>query len=159
MERFSNLFPVDQDPATTCSPCPAPIHWSGTDEALNCPIRSPRSTLESMEHLIIGADNLHRGPVKSFFQYFTGIEHRERFDRPGHQSRPARLMAGADAGAVVAVEILVEKNQITPVRIVLELCGGAVDGPPSALVAQENIGKTAGDLIRHFPQRHQPAGP
>src|SRR5262245_53472399 len=34
-----------------------------------------------------------------------------------HQPRPAGLMAGADAGASVAVEVLVEEDQVAPVRI------------------------------------------
>src|SRR5262245_11224794 len=85
--------------------------------------------------LMIGADNLHRGPVKSFFQHFTGIEDRYRLDRPRRQSRPARLMAGADARAIVAVEIFVEENQITPMRIVLELGCAPVHRAPSGFIA------------------------
>jgi hypothetical protein len=36
------------------------------------------------------------------------------------QSGPTRLVARADAGAVVAVEVFVEWDQIAPVRVVLE---------------------------------------
>lgn len=43
-----------------------------------------------------------------------------RVDAPGHQTRPASLVTGADARAIVAMEILVEQYQITPVRIALE---------------------------------------
>src|SRR5215471_7911693 len=81
--------------------------------------------------LMIGTDNLHRGSVKSFFQHFSGIKHRERLDRPRHQPSPAGLMAGADTGAIVTVEIFVEENQITPVRIILELCSVAVHRTPA----------------------------
>ena len=42
-------------------------------------------------------------------------------DHARHQPRPARLMAGAKARAVIAVEILVEEDVIPPVRIGLEL--------------------------------------
>jgi hypothetical protein len=45
----------------------------------------------------------------------------------GHQARPARLMAGADAGAVVAVEVLVERDEAAPVRVALEDLRSAVD--------------------------------
>src|SRR5882672_9372235 len=38
-------------------------------------------------------------------------------------------MTGAETRAVVAVKILVEQQQIAPVRIVLELPRPAVDGP------------------------------
>ena len=37
------------------------------------------------------------------------------------QSRPAGLMAGSDAGAVVAVEVFVKQDVIAKVRISLEL--------------------------------------
>ena len=50
----------------------------------------------------------------------------------GHDAGPARLVAGAEPGAVVAVEILVEQDVVAPVRIVLELLGAAVDRPPAA---------------------------
>src|SRR6266480_1224355 len=36
-----------------------------------------------------------------------------------NDARPTGLMAGAQAGAVVAVEILVEQDEIAPVRIIL----------------------------------------
>src|SRR5262249_4045795 len=48
-------------------------------------------------------------------------------DQCGHGSRPSRLMAGADAGTVVAVEVLVEQDQVAPVGVGLELGGTAVD--------------------------------
>ena len=42
-------------------------------------------------------------------------------DERGDERRPAGLMRCAQARACVAVEILVEQNQILPVRIFLEL--------------------------------------
>src|SRR5262245_41884352 len=42
------------------------------------------------------------------------------FEQLGDQAGPARLMIGANAGAVVAVKIFVKKNQVPPVRIALE---------------------------------------
>ena len=38
----------------------------------------------------------------------------------GDQAGPAGLMAGAEPGAVVAVEVFVEQDQVAPVRIGLE---------------------------------------
>src|SRR5262245_33872341 len=38
----------------------------------------------------------------------------------GHHARPARLVARAEAGAVVAVEVLVEEDEVPPVGIRLE---------------------------------------
>ena len=44
------------------------------------------------------------------------VDLRER----GDEARPPGLVAGAEAGAVVAVEVLVERNAIAPVRVLLE---------------------------------------
>ena len=52
-----------------------------------------------------------------------------------HQCRPAGLVAGPNARAVVAMEVLIEQQQITPVRILLELLRAAVDRPAAAAVA------------------------
>src|SRR5262245_10933646 len=46
----------------------------------------------------------------------------------GHEPRPARLVAGAETGAVIAVEVFVERNQAPPVRVPLEHFRLAVDG-------------------------------
>jgi hypothetical protein len=62
-------------------------------------------------------------------------------------------MAGSDSGAVVAMKIFVEENQIPPVRILLELFCRAVDRPPALFIAKKNIAQTTGNLISHLPQR------
>src|SRR5690349_20032735 len=61
-----------------------------------------------------------------------GIQQAVQLDEFGHEPRPSGLMAGAEPGAVVAVEVLVEQNVVVPVRIGLELLGAAVDRPPAA---------------------------
>src|SRR5712692_8329823 len=53
------------------------------------------------------------------------------------EPRPARLVAGADAGAVVAVEVLVERDQAAPVRVALEDLRAAVDGTAPVGAGQE----------------------
>src|SRR5215468_4042132 len=55
-------------------------------------------------------------------------------DQPG----PPGLVARAEACPVVAMEVLVEEDEVAPVRIVLELGGAAVHRPPAIRVAQEN---------------------
>ena len=50
---------------------------------------------------------------------------------------PPRLVTGAKPRAVVTVEVLVEEDQIPPVRIVLELGGSSVHRPPSVGAPQE----------------------
>src|SRR5437879_1885750 len=58
-------------------------------------------------------------------------------DQRRHQGRPAGLVRCAEAGAVVAVEVLVKQQVVAPVRVVLELRGAAVDRAMAGRVAQE----------------------
>src|SRR5437879_967716 len=75
----------------------------------------------------------HRG-------YHAGLEdllgrgRRKQMHHAGDNAGPASLMAGAEAGPVVAVEVFVEQDQVTPVRVFLELLRAAVDRPPAILV-------------------------
>src|SRR5262245_55152295 len=73
-----------------------------------------------------------------------GIENAEELDQPSDETRPARLMAGAQARAVVAVEVLVEQDQVAPVRVRLEFSGASVDGASALLVAQEQTREAQG---------------
>ena len=50
-------------------------------------------------------------------------------DQLGDQAGPPGLVAGAEAGAGVAIEIFVEQDEVAPVRIGLELLAIAVDRP------------------------------
>src|SRR5580692_1919461 len=65
---------------------------------------------------------------------------------------PAGLVARADARAVVAVKILVEEEQILPVRIALEKFGAAGDRAAAVLAAHENMNEAAGNLGGDFPE-------
>ena len=49
-----------------------------------------------------------------------GVEVAEELDQRGDEPGPPRLVRRAESGAVVAVEVLVEQDQVAPVRIVLE---------------------------------------
>src|SRR5262245_44459731 len=79
-------------------------------------------------------------PAGHGFPQFDHLLRRAR-RKEVHQSRddagPPGLMTGAEAGAVVAVEVLVEEDEIPPVRIVLELLRAAVDGATAIFVLQE----------------------
>jgi hypothetical protein len=44
-------------------------------------------------------------------------------------------MAGANAGAVIAMEILVEQDQVAPMRILLKFFCATVDWPATPVVA------------------------
>src|SRR5437667_4307735 len=69
-----------------------------------------------------------------------------------HQSRPAGLMARADASAVVAVEVFVQPDKIPPVGVGLELGDAPVDRPPPVRPSQENAGQASGELRRYVPE-------
>ena len=50
-------------------------------------------------------------------------------------------MAGTAAAAGVSVEILVERNQVTPVRIFIEELVGAKESAIAVLIPQKNMGQ------------------
>ena len=81
----------------------------------------------------------------------------EEVDEPGDGTGPAGLVARAEPGAVVAVEVLVEEDQVTPVRILLERRASAVDRPSPVGVREEDADEAARDLLRHLEQRHPDA--
>ncbi len=67
---------------------------------------------------------LHGYPDPAFcFQHCLRRQHSEHLDQPGNQTGPAGLMARPEPGAVVPVEVFIEKNIITPVRVRLEFIG------------------------------------
>ena len=63
---------------------------------------------------------------------------REQVHDPRNDARPTSLVAGPQAGPIVAVEILVEQQAVAPVRVFLEFPAPAVDGTPAKRVLQED---------------------
>ena len=61
-------------------------------------------------------------------------------------------MAGAHAGAGVAVEIFVKEDQVTPVGVSLELFEIPEYRSAAILILEENIGHAARQFSRDFPQ-------
>src|SRR5262245_61987575 len=51
----------------------------------------------------------------------------EEIEQDGDNAGPSGLVAGAEPGAVVSVEVFVEQNEIPPVLVILELRGASVD--------------------------------
>ena len=74
---------------------------------------------------------IERG-LLAHFQRALGIQDAVELDELGDESGPARLVTGAQPGAVVAVEVLVEEDVVAPMRIGLELLAAAVDRAPAA---------------------------
>jgi len=64
-------------------------------------------------------------------------------------------VTGADAGAVVAVEIFVEQQIVPPIRIALEFFGTAEHRPTPGFVAQKDPGQPIGDLAGDLEQVHR----
>src|SRR5271166_1743687 len=79
-----------------------------------------------------------KGGRPAAFQKGLGVEVPEDFDQGRHQPGPSGLMTGADTGAVIPVEILVEQQAVAPVGIALELLGSPEYRPPAGLVSQED---------------------
>ncbi len=50
-------------------------------------------------------------------------------NHPRNAARPSRLVTGADASAVVAMEVFVEKDAVSPMRVGLEFLGAAKHRP------------------------------
>ena len=79
------------------------------------------------------------------------------FDELGDKTRPAGLVARANAGPIVAVKVLVEKDQVAPVGIALEEPVSAGGRSAAAVVAQEDVNQAAGNLRGDLPEVGFPA--
>jgi hypothetical protein len=86
-----------------------------------------------------------------------GIEMPKDFDQRRHQPGPSGLMAGADACAVVAMEIFIEQQAVAPVGVALELLGSAEHRPPAGFIVQEDPSQSVGDFARDLEQVHRVA--
>src|SRR6516165_8915772 len=75
------------------------------------------------------------------------------FNQLGNEGRPAGLVAGANACTVVAMKVLVEVDQVAPVRILLEFLQASVHGAGSIRGAKKNPGKAARDFRSGLPER------
>ncbi len=80
-------------------------------------------------------------------RFARGVSRRGRSSRSGGSRRGPRRCPR---------EVLVEQNQILPVRVGIELLrpGLIVDRALAVFVAQEHARETARNLRRHFPPRH-----
>src|SRR5262249_22177596 len=73
---------------------------------------------------------------------------------PSDDAGPSCLVAGAQSGSVVSVEVLVKQDVVAPVRICLELLRTTVYWPSASLISQENLREPAADLLSYLVQRH-----
>jgi len=75
-------------------------------------------------------------------------------DETSDEGRPAGLMAGAYAAAGIAMKVLVEWQEIAPVRIRLLHVILSQHGPMAIFVALKDADQSAGNLIGHFAEVH-----
>src|SRR5690349_20899968 len=76
----------------------------------------------------------------------------------GYKPCPAGLVAGPDACAVVAVEIFVKQDQVTPVGISLEYFCSTINGPAPVCFPQKDSAQALRDHTGCFPKRQHIAG-
>src|SRR5262249_199058 len=82
---------------------------------------------------------------------------REQLHQAGDDPCPSGLMARAKSGSIVAVKVLIEEEQIPPLRILLQLSGAPVDWPPALPVVEENAREPPHKLRGNFVQRQLPS--
>src|SRR5688572_381322 len=93
-----------------------------------------------------GRSTTERAALAGREQLFR-VEHAKELNQRRDRARPSRLVAGAQARAVVAVEILVEEEVVAPVRVLLERLRAAVDRPSPCLVLEEDAREAVGDVL------------
>src|SRR5207344_2522717 len=86
----------------------------------------------------------------ALFQKFRGIEHSVHLYHPRDEARPAGLVTRTESRAIVAMEVFVEQDVVAPMRVGLELFRPAEHRSPTLLIAQEDAGKAARDLLAHL---------
>jgi len=64
-------------------------------------------------------------------------------------------MARANAGAGIAMEVLVEKHEVLPMGIVVEFLGATVDRPTAGCIPQEGATQTLSKFMGNVHQRHE----
>src|SRR6185436_21196523 len=71
---------------------------------------------------------------------------------------PSGLVVCTETGSIVAVEILVEKDVIAPMRVLLESCQSSIDWPFPFAIAQKNAGQPAAEFLCDLEKRHIHSG-
>lgn len=67
-------------------------------------------------------------------QVFLRVQRGKHLQELGHEASPTCLVGGPQAGAVIAMEILIEQDIIPPVGIVLEFFRAAIHRPSALLI-------------------------
>src|SRR5262245_61608613 len=83
----------------------------------------------------------------------------EVLEQPRGEGGPSGLMAGAETATILAVEVLVEQDQIPEMGIAGEAHVVPMTGPPAVGIAQEQARNPAAELAGHLAQVHQVSRP
>src|SRR3954451_15397151 len=75
-------------------------------------------------------------------------------DQIDDQGGPAGLVPRTEPGAVVAVEVLREDDQVLPVRVGLQRLVGAVDRAAPPRIRREQRDQPPGQVVRHLAEVH-----
>ena len=76
---------------------------------------------------------LHERCLPANFQRTLRIQEAVKLDHLGHKPGPAGLMARTESRAIVAMEVLVKEDVVTPVGIGLEFLRSTINRPPASL--------------------------
>src|SRR5215472_896796 len=123
-------------PCATSGSCSPPSPWPGSPRSTHR-IRSagarhsqvhqrpltatPRGTQPETLRLELRDGCAGEAPVRPGHRPLMVIEHRsgvelaQDLNQPGHQAGPPGLVCGTEPGAVVAMEVLVEQDEVPPV--------------------------------------------
>src|SRR5262249_31107617 len=132
-------------PGTSCragSACCVPQVRQSLD-----PVRSQAEP--GNEQSLIGANALHLAALRRlhFYDGSLGAEFEDLLGRggceqmhgSGNDPGPARLVTGAEPGAIVAVEVLIEQDKVAPMWVLLKPPRASIYRPPTILIPQEDI--------------------
>src|SRR5271166_2194160 len=97
----------------------------------------------------VGSDRCSRRFSLLAFAGLSALLHQLRDD-----AGPSGLVARSNSGSRIAVEVLMEQHQVTPVRIGLELFEIAEHRAATIFIAKENVRHAARKFSRDLPQSH-----
>src|SRR5262249_1612993 len=97
--------------------------------------QQPDSISSSALHLV-----LRKCAGFTSLEKLRAVKVAEQFDQLRDDTSPARLMAGSEARAIVAVEIFVEQDVILPLRIRPKFLPASVHRPPARPISQKDPG-------------------
>ena len=82
-----------------------------------------------------------------------------RLEKIRNKSGPARLVRCSDAAAVLAMEVLVEKNVIPKIWIILHFLRIIEDWTVFGLVFKKNPRQATGEFVGNFADGQEPSRP